>query len=233
MIVRRLLLRALLVVNTVPGLGAVGLGVSYFLPLPLDNGVFSHPVSPLSIRDVGVNFGDYVGVAGAVTLYNFNGLPARDTAAYLFGPAVGPLYTLVGSVVGKLMLPIRKLRLTAEGGVFGLLNLSTPLVTGAIDTYLAGGTYEAVTSSVTAQAGRWGGGFLTGGSVSYTFGQAALSLAVHYYNGASALDLTGTYSAYDQETGTWVQDVPIPDALRDATALFNGIEITVGVSYAL
>ena len=51
------LLLLLLAVFTVEG---IGVSFSYLLPR---NGMFSHPVPPLSVRDIGIDIGSFLGVA--------------------------------------------------------------------------------------------------------------------------------------------------------------------------
>ena len=72
---------------------AIGLSLSYFLPR---NGYFSHPVTPLSFRDIGVTFGKYIGVAGSLSLYSFDGMALKGSDGTPL-PDAGAMYYLGGA----------------------------------------------------------------------------------------------------------------------------------------
>jgi len=151
------LLLLLLAVFAVQG---IGINVSYLLPR---NGMFSHPVTPLSFRDIGRDIGRYLGVVGSLSLYSIRGMGIKDEAGKPIdtgGPLVGPFLSVLSSAVGQLRVPLKQLELEASGGVFGCYNIDPPLMTGTLDRYLAtadGKTYDTVTSSVSA-GGRWARG---------------------------------------------------------------------------
>ena len=120
-------------------LSAQGIGVSFSYLLPR-NGWFSHPVPPLSLRDIGVDIGRYLGVAGSLSLYSIRGMGLKDQAGNPIDtaePLVGPFFSLLASGIVKVQVPIRKLQLQAGGGVFGCYNIDPPLMTGNLDRYLA------------------------------------------------------------------------------------------------
>ena len=216
----------------------VGVSFSYLLPR---NGWFSHPVPPLSLRNIDLSFGRYLGVGGSVSLYNIRGMGIKDSddnPIDMTDPLVGPFLSVLGSAVAKVFLPIRDLELQVSGGLFGCYNIDPPLMTGSLDRYLAtatsGVTYEAVTSTVSS-AGRWGWGFVFGGSTTYYIkGQIGISVGANYYIGGADLKLSGSYDAYDEESpGTPLDNEPLPDTLKNARLDFTGLEIVLGVDVKL
>ncbi len=227
----------LLLVLVATGAGAIGVSFSYFLPLPVDSGIFSHPVSPLSLRDIGVNFGKYFGLSTSIALYNFNGLGLRDSSNAPIdtgGPLFGPLYTALGSLVGKVMIPVGPLEIVAQGGLFGFANLNLTVQRGNLERYLAAqGDYKAVYApGLAASQGRWGWGYLFGGRLTYYLGRIGLSVGANYYLGGAPVSFTGTYLAYDQADAP-VASPPLPAALSGARLSLTGLELIVGGSYKM
>ncbi|UCF96481.1 MAG: hypothetical protein JSV89_15045 [Spirochaetaceae bacterium] len=213
----------------------IGVSVSYFLPR---NGMFSHPVTPLSLRDIEFDIGRFLGVGGSLSLYSMRGMGITDAEGNPIasdGPLVGPFLSVLSSAVAKLKLPIPPLEFEASGGVFGCYNIDPPLMTGNLDRYLAsatGTTYEAVTSTISLD-GRWGWGWVFGGSATYFLkGQFGISVGANYYLGGGNLELSGSYDAYDDGSG-WVTGQDIPAILKTARLDFSGLEIILGVELEL
>jgi hypothetical protein len=216
----------------------VGVSFSYFLPR---NGWFSHPVTPLSLRNIDLSFGRFLGVGGSVALYNIRGMAIKDSddnPIDMTDPLVGPFLSVLGSAVAKFFLPIRNLEFQVSGGLFGCYNIDPPLMTGNLDRYLSTGSggalYEAVTATVSS-AGHWGWGYVFGGSATYYFkGQIGLSVGANYYIGGADLKLSGSYDAYDEDSVLPpLNNEPLPDILKNARLDFTGLEILVGVDVRL
>jgi len=226
------LLLLLLTVFTVQG---IGISFSYFLPR---GGMFSHPVPPLSLRDIGVDMGRYLRVAGSLSLYSMRGMGIKDAAGKPIdtgGPLVGPFLSVLSSAAGKVRIPLKQLELEASGGIFGCYNIDPPLMTGTLDRYLAtstGTTYEAITSSASA-GGRWGWGWVFGGKATYYLkGQIGLAAGANYYLGGGELKLSGSYVAAESLSNP----VTIPDLpanLQNARLDYTGLEIILGVEIEL
>jgi hypothetical protein len=230
---RVLVLSLLFLLFSILTVQGIGVSFSYLLPR---NGLFSHPVPPLSLRDIGSDIGRYLGVAGSLSLYSIRGMGITDEAGTPIdtgGPIVGPFLSILSSVVGKVKVPIWQLELEASGGIFGCYNIDPPLMTGTLDRYLATTVpagYEAVTSSVTT-SGHWGWGWVFGGKITYFVkGQIGVAVGANYYLGGGDLKLSGNYDAYDKDDFLpTLTNQPLSATLQDARLDYSGLEIILGV----
>lgn len=68
-----------------------GLSFSYFLP---KNGYFSTPISPFSIRGVGVDITPFLALETGASLYRMSGLNMKDLPFESNSPLVGPNFTI-------------------------------------------------------------------------------------------------------------------------------------------
>jgi len=207
----------------------IGVNISAFLPV---NGSLSHPVSPLSVRDVGFTIGKFAGVSGAVSLNSINGMGIIDSEGSpleMSIPATGPFYAGLGSIMLKAILPVWRLRFEPGGGVFGYYLLNPRLRSGVIDSYIsATSDYKTVDSSFTI-TNKWGWGLVAGGMISLAFdGKFGMQIGAYYYKGSSPLKLTGSFKA----DGSDVEN-QVPSYLANVLLDFSGIEFIVGGTYEL
>ncbi len=206
----------------------IGISLSYFIPR---NGYFSNPVSPLSFRDIGVNFGRYIGVAGNLSFYNIGGMGIKDANNNVIetgGPVVGPTNSILGSLLLKLILPIGNFELTARGGIFGFYNIDPRLMAGTLDRYIAGREGRNSVTSDFGYDGTLGWGWVFGGTFTYYIqGKIGISAGALYYLGGADMNFSGTYNA-DADAG-----LAIPAYLRNVKLDYSGLELIVGVSYKL
>lgn len=68
-----------------------GLSFSYFVP---KNGYFSAPISPFSIRGLGVDFNRNFAFETGTTLYRISGLSLKNLPFEYDGPLTGPNFTV-------------------------------------------------------------------------------------------------------------------------------------------
>ncbi len=219
----------LLLLCSVGPMYGIGVNASVFLPR---NGSLSHPVSPLSFRDVGFTLGKYAGISGAVALDNINGMGFLDSEGapiMLRASAAGPFYAVLASMVLKAIIPVWRLKLEPGGGVFGYFLINPSLRSGVIDSYIADMSGYQTVDSDFAITNRWGWGFLAGGTVSLAFdGKFGLQIGAYYYMGSSPLALDGSYRADGSATAH-----PVPSYLAGASLDFTGLELIIGVTYEL
>src|SRR5258706_16445185 len=93
----------------------VGLSFSYFVPR---NGYFSTPVSPFSLRGVGINFNKYLGVQTGATLYRMSGMNIVGLPFESKEPLLGPNFTIFVPVELVFQLKGKQLQFDIKGGGF-------------------------------------------------------------------------------------------------------------------
>ena len=209
---------------------AIGVTTSVFVPR---NGQWSYPISPLSFRDIGVTFGKYVGLSGSFSLYGIDGMGITDadgTPLDMTGVAAGPFYSFVLSAMVKAVIPISIVTLEPAGGLFGYHLMKPQLRSGSIDSYIAGVSgYETVDSSFSMMQGKWGWGYVFGGTLTVKVAdKIGVQAGALYYMGSSALNLTGTYKADGLST-----ENAVPTYLESARLDYTGIEFIIGVTYEM
>jgi len=69
-----------------------GLSFSYFIP---KNGYFSTPISPFSIRGLGVDLNRYIALETGASLYRMSGLNVKDLPFESKDALVGPNFTIL------------------------------------------------------------------------------------------------------------------------------------------
>src|SRR5687768_12900178 len=69
-----------------------GLSFSYFLP---KNGYFSTPISPFSIRGLGVDLNRYIAIETGASLYRMSGLNLKGLPFESKSPLIGPNFTIL------------------------------------------------------------------------------------------------------------------------------------------
>jgi hypothetical protein len=208
-----------------------GVGVTSSLFWPR-NGYLSYPVAPLSLRNIGVSFGDYLGLSGSLSLYSIRGLGLRDADNQVIDtdePVVGPMHSLVVPLFVQVTLPVRKAEITLRGGVFGFYNFGMHLMLGNLDRYILAEnpTAQAVTTTISDYGGRLGFGTVFGGDYTWYFADnVGLVLGALYYLGKTRMDFSGSY---DSDIGGGALPAEISAARLD----FSGLELILGISYRL
>src|SRR5688572_14988258 len=92
-----------------------GLSFSYFLP---KNGYFSTPVSPFSIRGLGVDLNRFIAIETGASLYRMSGMNLKDLPFESKEPLVGPNFTLLVPVELVLGLKAQRIQFDLKGGGF-------------------------------------------------------------------------------------------------------------------
>src|SRR5882762_9576214 len=111
----------------------VGLSFSYFIPR---NGYFSTPVSPFSIRGLGVNINRFLALQTGASLYRMAGLSMKDLPLHTRDPFVGPNFTLFVPAELVIQLKGSRVQFDIKGGGFFFYGFSQKLNYGNIDRAL-------------------------------------------------------------------------------------------------
>lgn len=201
----------------------VGLSFSYFIPR---NGYFSTPISPFSVRGVGVNLNRFLAVQTGASLYRMSGLSMKDLPLNNKEPFVGPNFTLFVPAELVIMLKGSNVEFDIKGGGFFFYGFGQTLNTGNIDKAIRQMEgWEVATSHLTYQNnpgfGYHGGVELT----VYVTNQIGVSLETNYLVGQSRMPLSGSYSG--GSVGIETKPVDYKDAKID----FSGLEFSIGLIF--
>ncbi|MBR9999575.1 MAG: hypothetical protein KFF73_11420, partial [Cyclobacteriaceae bacterium] len=69
----------------------IGMSFSFFFP---ENGYFSIPVSPFSIRGLGIHPTDFFSIESGFSLYRMSGLNVTDLPFESEDPLMGPMFSI-------------------------------------------------------------------------------------------------------------------------------------------
>lgn len=201
----------------------MGLSFSYFIPR---NGEFSTPISPFSIRGLGVDLNKFLAVETGASLYRMSGLNIINVPFESKKPLTGAGFTLFVPVELVLQFKGKKSGLDFKGGGFAFYGFGQKLNEGNIDRAIRQHEGLFVVNTNLDHKNKPGYGFHAG--IEYTVHvtrQWGLSLEVNYLMGGANIPLSGTYRGA-LENGTIVNStVDEPDAKVD----FTGLEFSIGI----
>ncbi|WP_421878216.1 hypothetical protein [Marinoscillum sp.] len=201
---------------------AQGISFSYLIP---KNGYLSAPVSPFSVRGIGI--GTNVGIETGASLYNVPGLAMDELSFTSDKPLVGPHFAFLvpGDVFIK--LPMNKVIIKLFGGGFGWWNINTRPNSGNIDRALR--SYEGwdVLNGDWSVDDQLGFGWLTGMELQLELSdQLTFTTEAAYLKGGSKTTLSGTYSG-----GTSGSAIVTKELGDEGSILLEGVEISIGVIF--
>ena len=204
---------------------SVGVSFSFFFPR---NGYFSVPISPFSIRGVGVNLNRFVALETGFSLYRYSGLGVTDVPFNNQEPIIGPTITLIVPLELVLQYATDNQEFRIKGGVFAFYNFSSRLLTGNLDRALR--EYEGwdVANSAMTYDNSIGWGYEVGAEyIVYVTRDFGLTFGANYFIGGSDIALRGSYSGGD--IGSTISTVPA--AFPGSRLDLSGWEITVGAIF--
>ena len=202
----------------------LGLSFSYFIP---KNGYFSTPISPFSIRGLGVDITEFLAIETGASLYRMSGLNVKDLPFESRAPIVGPNFTLFVPVELVLQLKAAAVEFDIKGGAFGFYGFDQKINYGNLDKAIRDYAQLAVANANVNFKNHPGWGFHGGVEVTiYVTPQLGISLESNYLAGASKFPLKGSYS------GGTNQIVSVPVDYKDAKIDFTGYEFSVGLIFA-
>lgn len=200
-----------------------GLSFSYFIP---KNGYFSAPISPFSIRGLGVDFNRNFAFETGATLYRISGLSLKELPFEYKGPLTGPNFTVFVPAELVLMLYAGNLEIDLKGGAFVFYAFDQHIQYGHLDKAIRNWEGWAVANSSASFRNHPGWGYHAG--IELTLPLAAnigTSLEVNYLMGEARFPLHGSYSGGNTTIETRTFD------FSDAKVDFTGLEFTIGVFY--
>jgi len=201
----------------------VGLSFSYFIP---KNGYVSTPVSPFSIRGIGVNLNRYIALETGASLYRMSGLSMKDIPISNNEPFVGPNFTIFIPAEIVFELKGSNVEFDIKAGGFAFYGFSQKLNYGNIDRAIRDLEGWAVANSQLTYKNKPGFGYHAGVELTvYVTSQLGISVETNYLVGQSELPLTGSYTGGSSSLET--KSVNYSDAKID----FTGLEFSIGLIF--
>ncbi|QCK16380.1 hypothetical protein [Mangrovivirga cuniculi] len=201
----------------------VAVSFSYFFP---KDGYPSVPVSPFSIRGIGVDLNDYLAIQTGGSLYLMSGMQITDLPLESSKPLSGPSFTVMVPVELFLSFQSNKFDYNIKGGVFGFFNIWQKLNTGNFDRAIRSHENWEVANSDLDFKKKPGWGFHGGPElVFYPNNKYGISLEFIYYLGGANMPITGNYKGGNSGEPLQTVDVNYEDAILD----YTGFEISIGV----
>ncbi len=223
---KRILFAALLSVTAgTANAQSVGLSFSYFIPR---NGDFSTPISPFSIRGIGVDLNRIIALETGASLYRMSGLNMTGLPFESKSSLTGPNFTVF--IPGELVIQFKGkgMEFDIKGGGFFFYAFDQQIHYGNMDKALRSYTGWEVVNSHFDFENKPGFGYTVGFEFSVDVtSQWGLSLETNYLMGSSGMPLTGGYQG-GMIGGT---NSAIPVQYPDAKVDFTGLEFSVGINF--
>lgn len=215
---------ALLVPCTLVHAQQFGLSFSYFIP---KNGYFSTPISPFSIRGVGVNITNFLALETGASLYRMSGLNIKDLPFESKEPLIGPNFTLFVPAELVVMLKAGQVEFDIKGGGFFFYGFDHKINYGNFDRAIR--EYEGweIVNSEFTFGNKPGFGYHAGTELTVpVMGQVSVSFEANYLVGQASMPLEGTYSGYNGNT-LETKEADYADAQVD----FTGLEFSISLLF--
>lgn len=200
-----------------------GLSFSYFIPR---NGYFSTPISPFSIRGIGVNLNKFIALETGASLYRMSGLNIIDLPFESKDALLGPNFTLFVPAEVVIQLRGENVEFDIKGGGFAFYGFDNKINYGNFDQAIRKHENWSVANSTMTYDNNPGFGYHFGAEFTfYVTRQFGISLESNYLMGSAKFPLTGSYSGGTDsiETKTF--------QYSDARVDFTGLEFSIGVIF--
>lgn len=200
-----------------------GLSFSYFLP---KNGYFSTPISPFSIRGLGVNLNRFIAIETGASLYRMSGLNLKDLPFESKSPVLGPNFTLLVPLELVFQLQGPRVEFDIKGGGFFFYGFGQKLNYGNLDRAIRASQQWVVANSDFSFENNPGFGYHGGAELTvYITGQMGVSLETNYFVGHAKFPLLGSYTGGNAAIET------VDANFNDAKIDFTGLEFSVGLIF--
>ncbi|HEY0656659.1 MAG TPA: hypothetical protein VGD65_26175 [Chryseosolibacter sp.] len=201
-----------------------GLSFSYFLP---KNGYFSTPISPFSIRGLGVDLNRFVALETGFSLYRMSGLNVKDLPFESRSPLIGPNFTILVPAEVVFQLKANRVEFDIKGGGFFFHTFGNKINYGNFDRALrAYNTWDVANADVSFSA-KPGFGYHGGAELTlYVTSDVGVSLETNYFVGDAKFPVKGTVTGGSSTIET--QPLDYAEAKID----FTGLEFSIGLIFS-
>jgi hypothetical protein len=223
---RKIILPALFMILSFQGAQAqdFGLSFSYFIP---KNGYFSTPISPFSIRGLGVDLNRFIALETGASLYRMSGLNLKDLPFESKSPLIGPNFTILVPAEIVFQLKGSRVQFDVKGGGFFFYGFDNKFNYGNFDRAIKKYEQWQVANADLSFKNNPGFGYHAGAELTiYVTSQVGVSLETNYLVGEAKLPVTGTYTGGNDALETKTVDY------QDAKIDFTGLEFSVGLIFS-
>ncbi|HHZ65881.1 MAG TPA: hypothetical protein EYN51_10390 [Flavobacteriales bacterium] len=203
----------------------IGMSFSFLFP---QNSKFSTPISPLSIRGLGIKFGESVSISTGFTAYRMAESTISNLEFASDAPLLGPSVSFVipFEMVLKFKLD-KKFSIKANGGVFLFNNAGDAVNDGNLSSALADHYEYTLAQTNFEYQDKWGWGYQFGiQPIYFVTSQVGIAIKGNYYLGEADLDLSGTIQGWSDNEGYMEREASYKGNLD-----FKGFELSLGVIY--
>jgi hypothetical protein len=204
----------------------VGLSFSYFIPR---NGDFSTPISPFSLRGIGVNLNKFIALQTGASLYRMAGMGMIDLPFEAKKSLLGPNFTILVPAELVFQLNGERVQFDIKGGGFFFYGFDQQLNYGNIDRALREYKNWDVANANLTYENNPGFGFLAGAELTIPVtSQVSVSLETNYLMGTANFPMKGSYTGgtINGTTETIAAD------FKNAKVDFTGLEFSVGLNFS-
>ncbi|MFM7852565.1 MAG: hypothetical protein ACKO96_11775 [Flammeovirgaceae bacterium] len=204
----------------------VGLSFSYFIP---KNGDFSTPISPFSIRGIGVNLNRFVALETGASVYRMSGLNIKDLPFESRNSLLGTNFTILIPAELVIQLKRQRVEFDLKGGVFFFYGFGQNLNEGNIDRAIREYEKWDVANAALTYTNNPGFGYQFGAELTIPVtSQVSVALGTNYLMGSARFPLKGTY------TGGPLNQLPETKIVdyKDAKIDFTGLEFSIGLLFS-
>ena len=185
------------------------------------------PVSPFSIRGLGVHPTNFFSIESGFSLYRMSGLNVTDIPFETREPLMGPMFSLFIPLEAVLEAQAGNVVFRAKGGGFGFYNFINHVNYGNFDRAIADYYEWDIANADLTYQNKIGFGYMFGGEVIlYVTRQFGINIEVNYLAGGSDLNIQGTATG-SGPAGLESIEINYPDAHLD----YTGWEITFGIIF--
>lgn len=200
-----------------------GLSFSYFIP---KNGYFSTPISPFSIRGLGVDITRFLAIETGASLYRMSGLNLKDLPIESKSPLIGPNFTLLIPAELVIQLKGNSIEFDIKGGGFFFYGFDQKMNYGNWDRAIRKHEGWTVANADFTFDNNPGFGYHGGAELTvYVTSQVGVSLETNYFVGDAKFPIQGSYTGGSGALET------IPVDYTDSKIDFTGLEFSIGLLF--
>lgn len=202
-----------------------GLSFSYFIP---KNGYLSTPISPFSIRGLGVDVNRFIALETGASLYRMSGLNLKNLPFETKSPLVGPNFTILIPAEIVFGLEGNSVAFDVKAGGFFFYGFDQKINYGNFDRAIRAYEQWSVANADIAFDNNPGFGYHAGAELTiFVTSQVGVSVETNYFVGESKFPLTGSYIGGGSSPLESVA-IDFPEAKID----FTGLEFSIGLIFS-